>query len=200
MLNIQKVRYGQNYYTYSSRDKELFFEIDDDVFNEVEDEETCQNVQNVGGKLVRCSYRFKPMSNYENDAKNIDSTQQEYLKSLYGKYFKLLQEKEYDTRRDRGYINYTKHYDNVKPEDYYGLLEKYLTKETHEYLDSGIVFGYLGHGERTKESDKVVCEFLDENPDMKEKVNSGFLRNSAGRHYMDNYTSPEELRKFLEEL
>ena len=35
---------------------------------------------------------------------------------------------------------------------------------------------------------------------MIEKVNSGFLRNSTGRHYMDNYTSPEELRKFLEEL
>ena len=58
----------------------------------------------------------------------------------------------------------------------------------------------LGHEERTKESDKVICEFLDENPDMIEKVNSGFLRNSTGRHYMDNYTSPEELRKFLEEL
>ena len=99
-----------------------------------------------------------------------------------------------------GYITYTKDYESEQPEDYYGLLEKYLTKETLDYLNGGIVFGYLGHEERTKESDKVICEFLDENPDMKEKVNSGFLRNSAGRHYMDNYTSPEELRKFLEEL
>ena len=68
------------------------------------------------------------------------------------------------------------------------------------YLNSGIVFGYLGHEERTKESDKVICEFLDENPDMKEKVNSGFIRNSTGRHFMDNCPSQEELRKFLEEL
>lgn len=55
MLNIQKVRYGQGDNTYSSRDKELFFEVDDEVFNEIEDEEECQEVHNIDGKLVRCS-------------------------------------------------------------------------------------------------------------------------------------------------
>lgn len=58
MLNIQKVRYGQGEGTFTSRDKSLFFEIDDDVFNEVADEEECQEVHNIDGKLVRCSYEF----------------------------------------------------------------------------------------------------------------------------------------------
>lgn len=200
MLNIQKVRYGTGERTFSSIDKELFFEVDDDVFNEIADEKECQEVHNIDGKLVRCSYEFKPMSKYEIDMKNVDFVKQGHLKSLYDRHLKLSREKVYDARRDMGYINYTKDYESEQPEDYYGLLEKYLTKETLDYLNGGIVFGYLGHEERTKESDKVICEFLDENPDMKEKVNSGFLRNSAGRHYMDNYTSPEELRKFLEEL
>lgn len=44
MLNIQKVRYGAGEGTFSSRDKELFFEIDDDVFNEIADEEECQRL------------------------------------------------------------------------------------------------------------------------------------------------------------
>lgn len=170
------------------------------MFNEIEDEETCQDIQNINGKLVRCSYRFKPMSKYEIDMKDVDFVKQGRLKSLYDKHSKLSREKVYDARRDMGYINYTKDYESEQPEDYYGLLEKYLTKETLDYLNSGIVFGYLGHEERTKESDKVICEFLDENPDMKEKVNSGFLRNGTGRHFMDNCPSPEELRKFLEEL
>lgn len=200
MLNIQKVRYGQGKGTFTPRDKELFFEVDDDVFNEIANEEECQEVHNIDNKLVRCSYRFKPMSKYEIDMKDVDFVKQGHLKSLYEKHFRLSQEKEYDARRDRGYINYTKHYGNIEPEDYYGLLEKYLTKETHDYLASKIVFGYLGHEDRTKESDKVICEFLDEHPNMKERVNSGFLTNSTGRHFMDNYRSPEELRKFLEEL
>lgn len=140
------------------------------------------------------------MSKYEIDMKGVDFVKQGQLKSLYDKHLKLSKEKVYDARRDMGYINYTEDYESEQPEDYYGLLEKYLTKETLDYLNSGIVFGYLGHEERTKESDKVICEFLDENPDMKEKVNSGFLRNSTGRHFMDNCPSQEELRKFLEEL
>ena len=200
MLNIQKVRYGQGKGTFTSRDKSLFFEIDDDVFNEIADEEECQEVQNIDGKLVRRSYEFKPMSKYEIDAKNIDLTQQEYLETLYNKHFKLCQEGVYGARKDKGYINYTKDYDSMKPEDYYGLLEKYFTQGTLKYLDGGVVFGYLGHEERTLETDKVIYEFLDKNTDMKERVNSGFLCHSAGRHYMDNCPSPEELRKFLEEL
>ena len=200
MLNIQKVRYGQDDRTYSSRDKELFFEVDDDVFNEIEDEETCQDIQNINCKLVRCSYGFKPRSKYEIDVKNVDFVKQGQLKSLYDKHLKLSKEKVYDARRDMGYINYTKDYESEQPEDYYGLLEKYLTKETLDYLNSGVVFGYLGPEERTKESDKVICEFLDENPDMKERVNREFLCSSIGRHYMDNYSGPEDLRKFLAEL
>lgn len=35
---------------------------------------------------------------------------------------------------------------------------------------------------------------------MKERVNTYFLTNSTGRHYMDNYSGPEDLRKFLAEL
>lgn len=109
-------------------------------------------------------------------------------------------EREYDDRKDKGYINHVKAFSKVEPEDYYGLLGKYLTKETHKYIESRCVFGYLGHEDRTKETDKVICEFLDENPDMKERVNRDFLCSGIGRHYMDNYSGPEDLRKFLGEL
>lgn len=170
------------------------------LFNEIASAEDCQDIQNIDGKLVRCTYRFRYLSNYERDAKGIDLNQQEYLKSLHNKYFRLRREGVYASRRDKGYINSVKDYEKMESKDYYGLLEKYFTKETLDYIDSKIVFGYLGHEDRTLETDKVICEFLDENPDMKEKVNSGFLRNSTGRHYMDNYSSPKELRKFLEEL
>ena len=200
MLNIQCVRYSFGEYSYTSDDKWLYFELDDDAFNEIADEEEKQNIQNIDGKLVRCTYGRSYLSVYGREAKKTDNATQEYLKSMLNKHYKVTKGQEYSVRKDNGYINYTKEYDDMKPEDYYGLLEKYLTEDTHNYLERGIVFGYLGHEERTLETDKVVCEFLDENPDMKERVNTYFLTNSAGRHYMDNYTSPKELRKFLEEL
>ena len=200
MLNIQCIRYGRGDHSYSTDDKWLYFELGDDAFNEIATEEELQNIQNIDGKLVRCTVGFKYLSNYERDVKKTDSDTQTHLKSMFNKHYRAVKSQVQDARKDRGYINYTKDYDKIELEDYYGLLEKYLTKETLDYIDSKIVFGYLGHEERTKESDKVICEFLEENPDMKEKVNSGFLRNSVGRHYMDNYSSPEELRKFLEEL
>lgn len=200
MLNIQCVRYSFGEYSYTSDDKWLYFELDDDAFNEIADEEEKQNIQNIDGKLVRCTYGRSYLSVYDREAKKTDNATQEYLKSMLNKHYKATKEQEYSIRKDKGYITYTKEYDNMKPEDYYGLLEKYLTKETLKYLERGIVFGYLGHEERTLETDKVVCEFLDENPDMKERVNTYFLTNSAGRHYMDNFDNPKELRKFLEEL
>ena len=200
MLNIQCVRYSFGEYSYTSEDKWLYFELDDDAFNEIADEEEKQNIQNIDGKLVRCTYGRSYLSVYDREAKKTDNATQEYLKSMLNKHYTAAREQEYSTRKDKGYISGVKDYDKMKPEDYYGLLEKYLTKETLKYLERGIVFGYLGHEERTLETDKVVCEFLDENPDMKERVNTYFLTNSAGRHYMDNYTSPKELRKFLEEL
>lgn len=200
MLNIQSVRYGSESYSYTSGDKWLYFELGDDAFNEIADEEEQQNISSVDGKLVRCTYGFEYLSKYDRDAKKTDEATQEYLKSMCSKYYKASREQEYTTRKDKGYITYTQDLDSMKPEDYYGLLEKYFTKGTLKYLDGGIVFGYLGHEERTLETDKVICEFLDENPDMKERVNTYFLTSGTGRHYMDNYTSPEDLRKFLEEL
>ena len=200
MLNIQSVRYGSESYSYTSGDKWLYFELGDDAFNEIADEEEQQNIQNVDGKLVRCTYGRSYLSVYDREAKKTDNATQEYLKLMLNKHYKATKEQEYSVRKDKGYITYTKEYDNMKPEDYYGLLEKYLTKETLKYLDGGIVFGYLGHEERTKETDKVIYEFLEENPDMKERVNNEFLSHSTGRHYMDNCPSPEELRKFLEKL
>lgn len=200
MLNIQYVRYGQDDYTYTRDDKCLYFELDDDTFNSIADVEEKQNIQNIEGKLVRCTYGFEYLSKYDLDAKKFDGTTQAYLESIFKKHYNASKEQEYTERKDKGYINYVKDYDKGTSEDYYGLLEKCFTKETLKYLDGGIVFGYLGHEERTKETDKVICEFLDENPDMKERVNRDFLTSGTGRHYMDNCPSPEELRKFLEEL
>ena len=201
MLNIQCIRYGSGEHYYSSNDKWLYFELDDDAFNEIATEEELQNVQNIDGKLVRCLLDFKHYAiSYARDVKKTDDTTQEYLESMFSKHYKATLAQEQSTRKDKGYINGVKDYDKMKPEDYYGLLEKYLTKETLKYLDGGVVFGYIWHEERTKESQKVISEFLYEKTDKKEKVKIVLLRNGTGRHFMDNCPSPEELRKFLEEL
>lgn len=42
MLNINAIRYGENNHTFSSNDKYLYFEVEDDVFNQQEDEEDLQ--------------------------------------------------------------------------------------------------------------------------------------------------------------
>ena len=44
MLNIQSVRYGSESYSYTSDDKWLYFELGDDAFNEIADEEKQQNI------------------------------------------------------------------------------------------------------------------------------------------------------------
>lgn len=58
MLNINVIRYGEDDHTFSSNDKYLYFEVEDDVFNQQEDEEDLQNIQNIDGKLVRCAANF----------------------------------------------------------------------------------------------------------------------------------------------
>lgn len=45
MLNINAVRYGKNNHTFSSDDKYLYFEVEDDVFNSQENEDDLQNIQ-----------------------------------------------------------------------------------------------------------------------------------------------------------
>lgn len=200
MLNIKCIRYGKGSHEYTSDDKWLYFELDDDAFTSVAKEEELQNVQNINGKFVRCTYGFGYLSKYDRDAKKTDDTTQKYLETLFDKHYKAMKKREYDDRKDKGYINHVKAFSNVEPEDYYGLLGKYLTKETLKYIEGGCVFGYLGHEDRTKETDKVICEFLDEHSDMKERVNREFLCSGVGRHYMDNYSGPEDLRKFLAEL
>lgn len=63
-----------------------------------------------------------------------------------------------------------------------------------------LFLGYLGHSDRTKESDQAICEFLEENPDLIQVVNDEFFTHSAGRHYMDNYQGPEKLKEYLKRL
>lgn len=159
MLNINAIRYGENDYTFSSNDKYLYFEVEDDVFNQQEDEEDLQNIQNIDGKLVRCAANFEFIDYYNRDLKKADKDKQDYLDSMYTKHYKLTRKAEQDDRRDRGYINFLKDYESLKPEDYYGLLYKYLTINTLDYIDNKFVFGYLGHEDRTMETDQVICDF-----------------------------------------
>lgn len=197
MLNINAIRYGKNDYTFSSNDKYLYFEVEDDVFNQQEDEEDLQNIQNIDGKLVRCAANFEFIDYYNRDLKKADKDKQDYLESMYKKHYKLTRKAEQDDRRDRGYINFLKDYDSIKPDDYYGLLYKYLTINTLDYIDNKFVFGYLGHEDRTIETDQVICDFLDENPELTATINNEFLTNAAGRHYMDLCDGPEDLRDYL---
>lgn len=150
----------------------------------------------IDGKLVRCSAHFKSLDKYDKDLKG-NEDKQGYLESMYNKHYKLTRKAEQDDRRDRGYINFLKDYDSVKPEDYYGLLYKYLTINTLDYIDNKFVFGYLGHEDRTIETDQVICDFLDENPELIATINNEFLINAAGRHYMDICDGPEDLRDYL---
>lgn len=198
-MNIYKIRFGYEEYKYTSDDKCLYREVDDDVFNANEDEETRQTVFEIDGKLVRCSSIFMYSEQYNNFLKRFGDRSDE-LKVIYEKFLKLLRTSIQDERRDKGYITNLKDFEDLEPEDYYGLLEKYFTENTRKYIDSKIVFGYLGHEDRTRESDQAICEFLEENPDLINVVNSEFLTHSAGRHYMDNYQGPEKLKEYLKRL
>ncbi len=198
-MNIYKIRFGYEEYKYTSDDKHLYREVDDDVFNANEDEETRQTVFEIDGKLVRCSSIFMYSEQYNNFLKRFGDRSDE-LKVIYEKFLKLLRTSIQDERRDKGYITNLKDFEDLEPEDYYGLLEKYFTENTRKYIDSKIVFGYLGHEDRTRESDQAICEFLEENPDLINVVNSEFLTHSAGRHYMDNYQGPEKLKEYLKRL
>lgn len=197
MLNIMRIRYDRDEHTFSTDGKVLYFEVEDEEFNQREDEETLQNIQEIDGKLVRCGARFEYLDRYHRDINKTDNDKQDYLKSFYKKYLELTKTAQQDARRDRGYINYTKDYDSIQPEDYYGLLQKYFTPHTLKYIDSKLVFGYLGHEDRTKETDQVICDFLEENPELIATINSEFLTHGAGRHYMDTYGGPEHLRQFF---
>lgn len=198
-MNIYKIRFGYEDYKYTSDDRYLYREVDDDVFNANEDEETRQTVFEIDGKLVRCSSIFMYSEQYNNYLKRFGDRSDE-LKVIYEKFLKLLRTSIQDERRDKGYITNLKDFEDLEPEDYYGLLEKYFTENTRKYIDSKIVFGYLGHNDRTKESDQVICEVLEENPDLIQVVNDEFFTHSAGRHYMDNYQGPEKLKEYLKRL
>lgn len=198
-MNIYKIRFGHEENRYTSDDKYIYREVDDDVFNANEDEETRQTVFEIDGKLVRCSSIFMYSEQYNNFLKRFGDRSDE-LKVIYEKFLKLLRTSIQDDRRDKGYITNLKDFEDLEPEDYYGLLEKYFTENTRKYINSKIVFGYLGHEDRTRESDQAICEFLEENPDLINTVNSEFLTHSAGRHYMDNYQGPEKLKEFLKSL
>lgn len=195
-MNIYKIRFGYKEYKYTSDDKYLYREVDDDVFNANEDEETRQTVFEIDGKLVRCSSIFMYSEQYNNYLKRFGDRSDE-LKVIYDKFLKLLRTSIQDDRRDKGYITNLKDFEDLEPEDYYGLLEKYFTENTRKYIDSKIVFGYLGHEDRTRESDQAICEVLEENPDLIQVVNDEFFTHSAGRHYMDNYRGPEQLKEYL---
>lgn len=77
---------------------------------------------------------------------------------------------------------------NVKDselEDYYGLLKKYLTWRTLLYIKTAKpVRGYLGHENRTRETDHAICHFLDKNPHLIKEVNNAFLTGSDGWNFM----------------
>lgn len=198
-MNIYNVRFGYEEYRYTSDDTHIYYEVDDDSFNSDEDEETRQIVFEIDGKLVRCSSYFLPLNMYSDFLKRYGDKSDE-LKVIYDKFLKLLRTSIQDERRDKGYITNLKDFEDLEPEDYYGLLEKYFTENTKKYIDSKIVFGYLGHSDRTKESDQAICELLEENPDLIRVVNEEFFTHSAGRHYMDNYQGPEKLKEYLSRI
>lgn len=198
-MNIYKIRFGYEEYKYTSDDKYLYHEVDDDAFNANEDEETRQTVFEIDGKLVKCSSIFMYSEQYNNYLKRFGDRSDE-LKVIYEKFLKLLRTSIQDDRKDKGYITNLKDFEDLEPEDYYGLLEKYFTENTRKYIDSKIVFGYLGHNDRTKESDQVICDFLEENSDLVQVVNDEFFTHSAGRHYMDNYQGLEQLKEYLKRL
>lgn len=195
-MNIYKIRFGTDDHVYASNDKYLYCEVDDDTFISNEDEVEQQSVFAIDGKLVRCSTSFVYSNMYDTYLKKYGDRSDE-LKVIYEKFLKCLKSSLQEERRDKGYITYLKDYEDLEPEDYYGLLEKYFTNNTRKYIDSKLVFGYLGHEDRTRESDQAICEFLEENPELLQKVNDDFLTNSTGRHYMDEYQGPEKLKEFL---
>ena len=76
LINIISVRYGREENTYTPKDKELYFEVDDKEFESVADEESIHNVQVIEKNLVRWCTDFHYLSQYQKDVKTVDLAQQ----------------------------------------------------------------------------------------------------------------------------
>lgn len=112
-------------------------------------------------------------------------------------YYEKLDNKRYAQRKSDGYV-WCKDYKEMTSEDYYGRLYKLKNnKYLQEYIESGCVWGYLGHENRKLIYDEAIEELIKEKPnDIKGKI-ANWMCSSFARHWMDNinYLSKEEFEK-----
>lgn len=97
-------------------------------------------------------------------------------------------------RKKQGFIS-CKYAENMTFKDYYGSLDKLLTKRVKKYINNKYVFGYLGHEDRKHIHDTILEEEVAKNypndNSLYEKIGD-FLCSSGGRHWMDTHGDDNE--------
>lgn len=105
-------------------------------------------------------------------------------------------------RKSLGFIRHKK-YDDVKDSDFVGGLKYSLTEQVKQYINSGIVSGYLGHSWRKLAFDKIIEKVVKKVTMTVDGVEvdkwqfiGSWLTSSDARHWMDYKEEDENLKEF----
>jgi hypothetical protein len=97
-----------------------------------------------------------------------------------------------EQRKIDGFVSHKK-YGTMTADDYKGSLKNTLTEITLQYINSGLVCGYLGHSARKYEHDVIIEKLfenvaitVDGNEVNKWDVLSTWLTSTDARHFMDS--------------
>lgn len=199
-MNICCIKYIES--AFVSDDEYLFCAIDDNLFNSYANEYEKHNIHEINGELVRCTIVVKPKEQRTKDIESYGWVNSENLMHIFNRHKYLTEKEKRKVDNEIGYIINNADSEDLELEDYFGLLEKYLTRRTIKYIKKNKAFvrGYLGHENRTRETDLAICRFLERNPDLIEEVNDMFLTSDEGYGAMCICAGPKHLTTILNNL
>lgn len=196
-MNICCIKYTDS--ALVSDDEYLFCTIDDSLFDSYADGYDIFNAQLINGELVRCTTILKPKEERIKDIETYGWVNSENLMHIFNRHKYLSEKEERKANNEIGYILNNTNPEDLELEDYFGLLEKYLTRRTIKYIkkNKSCVRGYLGHENRTRDTDLAICRFLERNPDLIEEINERFLISDEGYGFMCICAGPKHLTTIL---
>lgn len=74
----------------------------------------------------------------------------------------------------------------------------FLDKELQDYLSEGGCHGYIGHSQRTFDTDRALVKIARKR-NATDKQIADFLSHSAGRHFADQLSCAEDVEKYFDE-
>ena len=198
-MNICCIKYTDS--ALVSDDEYLFCTIDDSLFDSYADGYDIFNAQLINGELVRCTTILKPKEERIKDIETYGWVNSENLMCIFNRHKYLTEKEQRKADNEIGYVINNTEPEDLELEDYFGLLEKYLTRRTIKYIKkTKPVRGYLGHENRTKDTDLAICRFLEQNPDLIDEVNDRFLTSDEGYGTMYICAGPKHLTTILNDL